>query len=259
MSNKDKPWNNPELLKKEFVENRKSTSALAKQWGTYPMTIRRALKKHGFKTRNKSEAQKNNIEINGSPLEGRKRTEDEKIRISTTLQERWDNLSEAEKQKERDKKSEVARKMWDGKTEKEKRESLNKMHIGNRKNANRGSKNENNVADMLINYGFDVKQRTKQYTPGRRFEIDICIPKEKIAIEWDGPNHFLPIYGEEKLKKVQRKDEIKNKYFLSSGWTVIRIRDTSTTPTLAVARRACDKIIEFIEGKERGVVHFIDT
>ena len=259
MSSKDEPWNDPKILQREFVDNRKSTSALAKEWGTYPMTIRRALKKHGFKPRDKSQAQKNNIEINGSPLTGRQRTEDEKIKISTTLQSRWDNLSDKEKEREIKKKSDVAKEMWREKTKEEKQESLNKMHVGNRKNANSGSKNENNVAEMLINYGFEIKQRTKDYTPGRRFEIDICIPKERIAIEWDGPNHFLPIYGEEKLAKVIAKDNIKNKYLTSSGWTIIRIRDTSTTPTLAVARRASDKIIEFIESGKRGVLHIIDT
>ena len=133
------------------------------------------------------------------------------------------------------------------------------MRVGNSKKRRKGSKNENLVADMLINAGFNVIQRSKDFTPGRRFEIDIAMVKERIAIEWDGPNHFNPIYGEKSLATVQAKDKTKNAMLIQSRWTVIRVRDHSTSSTMAFCRRACDKIIDTIENRERNVVHIIDA
>lgn len=255
----NKIWDNHNFLKKEYEIENKSTSQIAKEQGTYPMTIRRALKKHGFVIRDKSQAQKNNLEKNGSPLQGRARSHAEKMRISMGLQEHWDNMTPEERVAAKLIRSEIGKSAWDKKTEEEKKKAINKMRIGNRKKGRKGSKNENMVADMLINAGFNIIQRSRDYSPGRRFEIDIAMLKEKIAIEWDGPNHFLPIYGEQALESVKAKDNIKNYSLVKSGWTVIRVRDHSTSSTLSFCRRACDKIIKTIEVSDKNVIHIIDA
>lgn len=41
------------------------------------------------------------------------------------------------------------------------------------------------------------------------FEVDIAIPSLKLAIEWNGVVHFKPIYGDDKLKRIQKIDETK--------------------------------------------------
>lgn len=38
------------------------------------------------------------------------------------------------------------------------------------------------------------------------YELDIYIPKLKLAIEWNGKIHYQPIYGQEKLDKIQYRD-----------------------------------------------------
>lgn len=40
-------------------------------------------------------------------------------------------------------------------------------------------------------------------------EIDIYIPEKNIAIELNGPCHFIPIFGQDELSKTQNKDLIK--------------------------------------------------
>lgn len=40
-------------------------------------------------------------------------------------------------------------------------------------------------------------------------EIDVLIPSEKIAIELNGPCHYIPIFGEPELTKTKNKDIIK--------------------------------------------------
>ena len=97
MAKKNKPWDSHDFLKDEYESKEKSTSQIAKEQGTYPMTIRRALKKHGFSIRDKSQAQKNNLDKNGSPLQGRVRSHKEKMSISMGLQMHWDNMTDEEK------------------------------------------------------------------------------------------------------------------------------------------------------------------
>lgn len=65
--------------------------------------------------------------------------------------------------------------------------------------------------DVISNYrGFDWL-RTKK---NRRQEVDIFVPELKLAIEYDGEQHFLPIKrfgGNKGYKRVKRLDANKNK------------------------------------------------
>lgn len=256
---KDKPWDNVDYLKKEYVENERSTSSIAKELGTYPVTIRRALIKHGFEIRNKSQAQKNNIKKNGAPMQGKTRSVREREKISKGLQGYWDGMDEKEANKVRNRLSENARNNWSSISKVEKNKRIQKMQVGNRKKSRGGSKNENLVADILADIGYRVVQRSKDYTPRRQFEIDIALPEDRYAIEWDGVTHFSPVYGEEHLVRVQEKDRYKDNMLISNGWTVIRCQDHSTASSLALCRRAVDAILEIIASGETGVVHVVEV
>ena len=50
------------------------------------------------------------------------------------------------------------------------------------------------------------------------------IPELKTIIEVDGPSHFLPIWGEERLQKQVNADLRKSGSLLSRGFVVIRIK-----------------------------------
>jgi len=241
-----RPWDSYEYLYEEYEKKRRSTKSIAEEHGTYPNTIRRCLKKYGFTIRDKSEAQKNFIEIHGSPMLGRERSREEKERISQGLQEYWSTLDEPEKDQIKKKMAETAKKQWETLSDHERKESIYRMHLASKSRMYMGSKNENLVADMLVQSGYRIFQRTTDYTPGNRFEIDIAIPDLRIAIEWDGATHFLPIYGQEHLDKVMEKDEIKNKILIGNGWRVLRCRDHSTAHSKAFCRRAVDTIVETI-------------
>lgn len=255
-------WDNRKYLEDEFVSKGRSTNDIAKEHGVFPNTIRRALIKNGIQPRNKSEAQKNNIDKNGAPMLGKKRTQDEKERISSGMQRWWDALSDAEKLDMREKLSEAAKGKWENLSEEEKKIAIKKMQAANRLRSKHGSKNENMVAEILSKNGHKVVQRSKDYTPGRRFEIDICIPKLRIAIEWDGPTHFDPIYGEDHLSKVRTKDGFKDSVLLSAGWHVLRCQDRASSSSLAFANRAANKILEvvaLIEGGAGNDLHIIEA
>jgi very-short-patch-repair endonuclease len=252
-------WREHSYLEEHYQNAERSTSSIAKEWGVYPNTVRRELIKQGFEIRNKSQAQKINIKKNGAPMEGKTRTKEEKDRISAGLQRFWDGLEDDEAQAFKDYRAKVAKEKWASLTEDEKQNSIRKMHNASRNKMYVGSKNENLVAKFIEEEGHIIDQRSNEYTPGRRFEIDIAIPKERIAIEWDGATHFDPIYGEEHLAKVQEKDKRKDRVLIAAGWTVIRCRDHSTASTQAFCRRAVNQVLDIISNGERGVVHIVEA
>lgn len=254
-----KPWDTRQNLYDLYVVQGLSTGAIGKMYGTYPNTIRRCLKRHGIETRNKSEAQKNFLEDNNHPMLGRERTEDEKVAISEGIQKHWDGLTEEEAEKKREEMAERARIKWEWMSDKEKEESIKKMHKANREKAGQGSKNENTIADLLRAEGYEVYQRTTEYSPRRAFEIDIAIPSEQIAIEWDGAAHFSPIYGDDALKKTVEKDDRKNRALVDYGWSVIRCRDHSTAHSLAYCQRSAELILSTMKKIKPGEVVVVDA
>ena len=60
----------------------------------------------------------------------------------------------------------------------------------------KGSRLERYIAEELRRRGYLVEERSIHYTAGKDFEVDLALPNELIALEVDGPTHFLLIYGE---------------------------------------------------------------
>lgn len=61
----------------------------------------------------------------------------------------------------------------------------------------------------------------------KRMRIDICMSKYKIAIEYDGRQHFVPIDcfgGEEDYKKRVKSDALKDKLCSENGFTLFRLK-----------------------------------
>lgn len=80
---------------------------------------------------------------------------------------------------------------------------LSKHHVGFRKNQR--------IFDVSFN------------TISKRRQIDIMDPLLKVVVEFDGPVHFLPIFGAEKLENIRRSDLILNEALTKKGYTVIRV------------------------------------
>lgn len=78
-------------------------------------------------------------------------------------------------------------------------------------------------------------------------EIDILIPSIKLAIEINGPVHYKPIFGEDRLLKVQRKDKTKTKELQSRQIDLV-VLDVSELSKLHDQQRFIEK--SFNELKE---------
>lgn len=199
----------------------KSTYEIAEYYNTYPNKIRRILKKHGCELKNRSEAQKSAIEKGRTshPTAGKKRTHEEKVKISSGLVNYWDDLNKEERQR----RTNMAKIRW-AEMPDEQKEKISKAAIeGIRKAGKEGSKFEKILLKRITNAGYRVDFHKKNLIPNEKLEIDLYIPEIKTIIEIDGPSHFLPVWGEEKLQKQINADLQKNGLILGMGFVIIRL------------------------------------
>ncbi len=213
-------------LDKQIIEmyndQSKSTYEIAKSLDTYPNKIRRTLIKHGYKLKDKSQAQKNALKSGrcAHPTAGKKRTQDEKLRISEGMETHWEKMTEEQRQDRVNQAKERWKKMDASQKEKMCRLATDAI----RKAGKEGSKLEKFVMDKLIESGYTVDFHNKTLIPNEKLEIDLYIPALKTIIEVDGPSHFLPIWGEEKLQKQIKADLQKSGRILSRGLAIIRVK-----------------------------------
>lgn len=219
-----------------------STYQIAKDLNTYPNKIRRILIRHGYTLKDRSSAQKVALETGRSkhPTKGRQRSKEEKMQISTKLVEHWEQMSEHEKNE----RAEVAKKNWANMTEEQREAMRSKGVAAIRAAASEGSKLEKFFKERLEEAGFLVEIH-KLLIPAENLEIDLYIPELKTIIEVDGPSHFFPIWGEEKLQKQMNADLRKSGVMLSKGYAVIRVKSLGQE-SLAKREQLIEEVLDHL-------------
>lgn len=214
-----------------YTKQNKSTYEIAEAMKTYPNKIRRILIKSGIELKNKSEAQKNAIQTGKSihPTKGKSRSHNEKIKISSGIKKYWDNMDD-KTYKEKVKKS---KDRWENMSEQDKSAMMESAIKAIQVAGKEGSKLEKFLYEAISSAGFRVEFHKKYLIQNEYLEIDMYIPEIKTIIEVDGPSHFLPIWGEEKLQKQIKADSNKTGLILSKGMLIIRIKNLSDSTCLA--------------------------
>jgi very-short-patch-repair endonuclease len=210
-----------------YNKESKSTYEIADLLETYPNKIRRILKKHGYELKSRSDAQKNALESGrvDHPTKGRKRSYEEKLKISSKLCDYWANIDDQEK----DRRINTAKENWANMTDSQ-RNMISSLAIqAIQKAGKEGSKIEKFIHRKLTDAGHSVEFHKKNLIPNENLEIDLYLPELKTIIEIDGPSHFLPVWGEEKLQKQIRADLDKNGLILSKGYVIIRLKILKST------------------------------
>lgn len=212
------------IIQESYVDKKMSFAEIAEKYGTYPNRIRRDAIKFKFPIRNRSEAQKNVLEMGKAshPTEGKVRSDDEKNKIALSMHSSWNKMSE----QERNKRKQDSKNRWNAMDETIKQNMLNAAHVAIRKSSVEGSKLEKFVLAKLLENNYKVEFHKEQILTNTKLQIDLFLPGENVAIEVDGPSHFEPVWGDDSLSRNQKYDQKKTGLILGKGIKLIRIKQT---------------------------------
>lgn len=230
-------------LVKNYVEDKMSTYEIAEKFKTYPKKIERALKFLGVVFRSPSERVRVSIDSGRmtNPMTDERKEETRK-KISETLAKRHKNLTKKQLADMIAKRKRSWEKMPDS-TKHRIRESLIK---GLRLSSKHGSNFEKFLHKVILDAGYNCYHH-RNILENEKLEVDLWIPSLLLAIEFDGPSHREPIWGEDKLKKQQAADSAKNGLILSKGYRIIRIIYNSGNFTEKRKRDLRDNTLSLIE------------
>lgn len=233
-----------EWLEKEYVENKRSFQDIAAELKTYANAVRRASIKFGIKPRDKSEAQSIALTEgrHGHPTKGKKRSTEDKIAISEGVSKSWENLSDSAY----DARVEKGRQQWDALSPEKRHEIQSKAIKAIRKTSRDGSKLEKFIRDYLKSAGFLIEFHKDNLLANQKLEIDLFLPANNIAIEIDGPSHFLPIWGEEAMRKAQKADAQKNGLLILYKINVIRVKQLRRNLSEKNLRDASEAVLKSV-------------
>lgn len=237
---------NYDEIKRMYEVNKWSWEQIAKAFDTYPNRIIRFVKKNGgVEKRSKSEAQSLSIKngVRPHPTKGKKRSDEVKAAIANKQSENWSNLTDEERQR----RSDIAKENWDKKSPEEIVVMRDKAVKGVLEASKSGSKFENYVLARLQNDGYIVEAHKEDLIDQEKVHIDLFLPELSLAIEIDGPAHFLPIWGEDKLLKHQQKDQRKNALLLYMKFTVLRVKCLTKTISKIKMEKSYEEIRKAIE------------
>jgi len=213
--------------KKDFITNlylkeKKSFADIAKFCGTYANRIRRDALSFKIPIRDKALAQKNALATgkHKHPTKGKSRSDAEKASIGLGVLKSWDNLSEEELKNRKNN----SKKLWEKLDDDSKKEIIRLANQAVRTSSKLGSKLERFLLDRLLQDGFKVDFHKEQTLSNTKLQIDLFLPTMNVAIEVDGPSHFLPVWGEDALAKNISYDHKKEGLILGKGLVLIRIK-----------------------------------
>lgn len=204
-----------------YKNEKQSTYQIAEKYNTYPGKIRKILLDNDVSLRSRSKARKNALK-NGTathPTEGKEHSEETKKKISVGRHKAWQEMSEADYQKF----CQEAAERWSNIPFEQKVEMQRLAGAALRNASIEGSKAEKFLYEKLLDAGYNVEQHKKDLIPGD-YELDFYLPELTTVIEIDGPQHFMPVFGEDALKKTIKYDSVKNGMILSRGFAIVRVK-----------------------------------
>lgn len=230
-----------------YIEEKQSCIDIAKSLNTYPTKIARALTFLGVQKRSYSEAQKTALEQGriAHPTKGKKLSDEQKVKLSESISASWKKLTP----EELDAIKALRKEKWDAMSIEDRKELQSKAHQAIRESSKNGSKTERFISEQLENLGYGVIIHARNLIQSAALEVDLFVPSLKTAIEIDGPSHFFPIWGADKLKKQQSADAAKQGLLLNAGYVIIRIRQLDNF----VSAKKMRQVLEIITAKLKDI------
>jgi very-short-patch-repair endonuclease len=207
----------------QYVKHRRSAQDIANELGTYPNRVLRILRKAGRPIRDYSKAQKAALKSGRKehPTKGKTLSSNTKLLISEKVAKCWAELTP----NDRASRTEKLKAAWEAMDAVDKANFHHKAHIAIRKAAEHGSALEKAVKSILQNLGCVVQSHVQSLIANTELEVDLFLPDLGLVVEVDGPSHFLPIWGADKLLKQQKADSEKTALLQNKGYRVLRIKN----------------------------------
>lgn len=234
-----------EYILEQYFQKNRSAPDIAQELDTYPNKIVRIIKKSGLEMRTKSESQKIALEEGRAshPTEGKNRSDETKLKISESVANKWQSFSEVKKKSIKTN----LKKSWKKRDKSDILLMQKKAVQGLSKSGREGSKIEKFMVEELRRLGYNILAHKKGLIPNSNLEPDAVLPDIKLIIELDGPTHFKPIFGQERLDKVIASDAEKNALFLQHGFCILRVKYLSKTISQYKKRVMIERLVEKIE------------
>ena len=237
------------IIRKLYEAEKKSFQDIAQILDTYPNKVRRDAIKYKINIRDKSLAQKNALSSGKHchPTKGKVRDDNTKQKIGLGVLKSWENLPAQELEKRKL----IAKNNWDNMSDDQKEYIQNKATKAVRHSSKVGSKLENFLLNKLLSEGYKVNFHEEQILSNTKLQIDLFIPSINLAIEVDGPSHFLPVWGSDALKRNQSYDQKKEGLLIGKGLILIRIKQTKdfSKSRAALIYNKLKQIIDQIQNK----------
>ena len=215
-----------DFLFTQYIDKKRSFEEIAETSNTYSQKLRRDAQKFGIKIRSRKDAQSLALKTgrHKHPTKGTVRDDETKKKIGEKMASIWDNYSAEELQQM----SEYGKQSWTNRTESDKQKTQEAAHKAILKSSKIGSKLERFISKGLIKEGYFVETHNIHQVINERLEIDILVPKFKIAIEIDGVSHNRAVWGERAFIRSQKADKEKTGLLLTAGYVLIRVRHEKT-------------------------------
>jgi len=233
------------LIQTQYGEAQRSWGDIAKEYGTNAQKLRRFNKKYKIvQSRSKAEAQKVALAAgrHPHPTKDKGHSEETKRKISQAVGEIWESLTDEELERRK----QTAKDVWDQMPATQKLLFQQMGTSSARETGKVGSKLEKSIHSYLTKQDFVVEFHKERLILNKRLQIDILLPLEKVAIEVDGPSHFLPIWGHDALATNIRSDQEKNGLLLEAGYIVLRIKNLKGEVSQTRLRQLCTELDQLL-------------
>jgi len=235
------------MIQREYTDAQRSWNEIAQEFNTNSQKLRRFNKKYKVvPSRDRSEAQKVALSSgrHPHPTKDKGHSKKTKEKISQSMGTIWENMTDEELERRK----QLSKDIWDSLSVDQKAVFQQMGTRYAREAGKSGSKLEKSIHLHLTERDFVVEFHKERLILNKKLQIDILLPFEKVAIEVDGPSHFLPIWGHDALASNIRADHEKNGLLLESGYIVLRIQNMSGEVSQIKLRKLYQELDHLLDG-----------